>query len=99
MIQEFLNLATRKFEVSLSPTECQLYLHNVLEPICEVSSSTALFQRALEVRSRWQFSFYDSLIVAAVLSVDGKILYTEDLQHQQSIDDMVIINPFIEVNR
>jgi predicted nucleic acid-binding protein len=94
VIQEFLNLATRKFAVPLSTTECQLYLSNVLEPICEISSSMALFQRALEVSSRWQFSLYDSLIVAAALSVDSKILYTEDLQHQQKIDDMVILNPF-----
>jgi predicted nucleic acid-binding protein len=94
VIQEFLNIASRKFATPLSVEDCQTYLINVLEPLCEVFSSTALFHRALEISSRWKFSFYDSLIVAAALSVESKILYTEDLQHNQKIEDMIVINPF-----
>ena len=29
------------------------------------------------------------------LSVESKILYTEDLQHNQKIEDMIIVNPFL----
>lgn len=95
VIQEFLNIASRKFASPLSVADCQIYLSNVLEPLCEVFSSTGLFHRALEISSRWNFSFYDSLIVAAALSVESKTLYTEDLQHNQKIEDMIIINPFL----
>lgn len=95
VIQEFLNIASRKFANPLSVADCQIYLSNVLEPLCEVFSSTGLFHRALEISSRWDFSFYDSLIVAAALSVESKTLYTEDLQHNQKIEDMIIINPFL----
>lgn len=94
VIQELLNIASRKFATPLSTADCQNYLSNVLEPLCEVFASTALFHRGLEISSRWQFSFYDSLIVAAALSVDSKILYSEDLQHEQQIEEMTIINPF-----
>ena len=96
VIQEFLNIASRKFAKPLSTADCQTYLSNVLEPLCEVFSSTALFHRALEISNRWRFSFYDSLIVAAALSVKSEFLYTEDLQHQQKIEEMVILNPFLK---
>ena len=97
VVQEFLNIATRKFVRPLSVSDCQTYLSNILEPLCEVFSSTRLFQRALEISGRWKFSFYDSLIVAAALSVDSKTLYTEDLQHNQKIEDMIIVNPFFKL--
>ncbi|NJK29556.1 MAG: PIN domain-containing protein [Acaryochloris sp. RU_4_1] len=97
VIQEFLHVASRKFATPLSTADCQNYLSNVLEPLCEVFSSTALFHRALEISSRWQFAFYDSLIIAAALSAESRILYSEDLQHDQKIDDMTIINPFLSL--
>ncbi len=96
VVQEFLNIASRKFAKPLSAADCQTYLRNVLEPLCEVFSSTELFHRALEISSRWKFSFYDSLIIAAALSIESKILYTEDLQHDQKIEDLIIVNPFLE---
>jgi predicted nucleic acid-binding protein len=96
VIQEFLNVASRKFIKPLSVVDCQTYLSNVLEPLCEVFSSTSLFHRALEISDRWHFAFYDALIIAAALSTESKILYTEDLQHHQKVMDMIIVNPFLE---
>ena len=96
VIQEFLNVASRKFARPLSLTDCQAYLSSVLEPLCEVFASTGLFHRALEISSRWKLSFYDSLIIAAALSAECKVLYTEDLHHSLKIEDLVITNPFLE---
>ena len=78
-------------------SDSQNYLTNVLEPLCEVFSSIGLYHQALEISSRWQFSFYDSLIIAAALSAKCNILYTEDLQHDQEIENLKILNPFFEV--
>lgn len=97
VIQEFLNIASRKFVTPLSLEDCEIYLSNVLEPLCSVFSSPELFHHALEISSRWKFSFYDSLIVAAALSLNCKILYTEDLQHNQKIENMIIVNPFLSL--
>jgi predicted nucleic acid-binding protein len=97
VIQEFLNIASRKFVNLLSVSDCQTYLTNVLEPLCTVFASTDLFHRTLEISNRWKFSFYDSLIVAAALSIECKTLYTEDLQHNQKIEDLIIINPFLDL--
>ena len=49
VIQKFLNIASRKFANPLSVTDCQTYLNQVLEPLCEVFSSTVLFHQSLEI--------------------------------------------------
>jgi predicted nucleic acid-binding protein len=41
------------------------------------------------------FSFWDALIITAAVSGGASILYSEDLQHEQAIDDLKIINPFM----
>lgn len=95
VIQEFMNVALKKFSVPLNLNDCQKYLSVVLEPLCEVYSGVDLFNRALEINERWQYSFYDSLIISAALKSECSIIYTEDLQHRQKIFDIQIINPFM----
>ncbi len=94
VIQEFINVATRKFTAPLSTPDCEKYLRSILSPLCEVFVSIELYSRSLEVMERWQFSFYDSIIVAAALQADCSILYSEDLQHEQRIENLTVHNPF-----
>lgn len=94
VIQEFLNVATRKFESPLSITHSEKYLDAVFSPLCEVFPSIDLYHRSLDIMERWRFSFFDSLIVAAALEADCGILYSEDLQHLQKIQDLTVVNPF-----
>ena len=95
VIQEFLNVATQKFTVPLNKNDCKKYIETVLEPLCEVFSSSELFNDALDIKEGWNYSFYDSLIIAAALKADCRILFSEDLQHEQRIRDLVITNPFV----
>jgi predicted nucleic acid-binding protein len=96
VIQEFLNLAVRKFDPPLTAMQAKRYLHTTLEPLCLVYADVELYQRALDVRDRWRFSFYDSLIVAAALEAGCTTLYSEDLQHNQKVETLAIINPFLQ---
>lgn len=59
-----------------------------------VHSSDALFARAYQLWSRFQFQWYDSLIVAAAVEAGCDVLYSEDMQDGLDIDGMRIINPF-----
>ena len=95
VIQEFLNVATRKFTTPLHKNDCKKYIETVLEPLCEIFPSSALFNDALDIQEGWKYSFYDSLIIAAALRADCRILFSEDLQHEQPIRDLVITDPFI----
>lgn len=95
VIQEFLNVATHKFEMPLKATDAQNYLAKVLYPICDIFPSEKLYFNTLEIMKRWKFSFYDSMIIAAAIESESDILFTEDLQHNQKIFSLTIINPFI----
>lgn len=94
VVQEFINVATRKFSVPMKTDDVRLYLRQVLFPLLTVYSSQELYFSALDISERWQFSFYDSLIIAGALSVDSKTLYSEDLQDGQKVYGLQIVNPF-----
>ena len=52
--------------------------------------------KACDIAKRYNFSFYDSLIISAALESNCDLLYSEDLQHNQIIDNVLtIVNPFI----
>ncbi|MCI5191581.1 MAG: PIN domain-containing protein [Candidatus Electrothrix sp. AU1_5] len=94
VIQEFLNVATKKFNPPLSHQDSLKYLNMVLAPLCEVFNSLDLLRKALEVSERWQYSLYDSMIITAALQTKCATLYSEDMQHGQQIESLVIENPF-----
>ncbi|MCF0053223.1 PIN domain-containing protein [Dyadobacter sp. LJ53] len=46
--------------------------------------------------SKYDFQLFDSIIVASALEANCSILYSEDLQHNQLIENkLTIVNPFI----
>lgn len=57
--------------------------------------SDSLLRSAFEIRMRYRFSWWDSLIVAAAQSTHCKTIYTEDLQSSQLIGDLRVINPLL----
>jgi predicted nucleic acid-binding protein len=95
VVQECLNVALRKAEVALSAAAARRYLEVVLAPLLQVTANEALYHRALDVQSRWRFSFYDSLIVASALTAGCRQLLSEDLQHGQRLDGLTVVNPFL----
>lgn len=96
VVQEFLNVATRKFDTPLSWQDCKLYLNDVLTPLCEIFPSIEFYSQALQIKEQWQYSLYDSLIVTAALQSNCTILYSEDMQHGQTINQLTITNPFLD---
>ncbi len=94
VIQEFMNVTTRKLRTQLPSHQAAEFLRDILAPLCSVYPSIALYEKALELQDRWKFGFYDPLIIAAALTADCKTLYSEDLQHEQRIESLTIMNPF-----
>jgi predicted nucleic acid-binding protein len=95
VVQEFFNLALRRFTKPMSLADAEQYLSTVFRPIMTVNSSPALFAEALRLNDRHQLSWYDSLIVAAAVNAGCSVLYTEDLQHGQRFGNLRIENPFL----
>ena len=92
--QEFLNLCQRKFTPPMTYNEAQIFLEEILLPLCRVFPSITLLGSALQVKDRYKFHFYDALIVAAALEAGCERLYSEDLQHGQAIGSLRVENPF-----
>lgn len=50
---------------------------------------------ALEIMTKYQLSWWDSLILAAALEGSCSVVYSEDMQAGQVIEDrLTIVNPF-----
>ena len=49
----------------------------------------------LSLQGHYGYSFYDSLIIAAVLEAGCTRLYSEDLQHCQQIQGLTVLTPFV----
>ncbi len=95
VVQETLNVITTKLATPLDSEDTSRFFESVLLPLWKVNPGRTLYRRGLEIRYRYQFSFYDSLIVAAALEVGCGTLFTEDLQHGQEIGRLRIANPFM----
>ncbi|HCE43102.1 MAG TPA: VapC toxin family PIN domain ribonuclease [Lentisphaeria bacterium] len=94
VIQEFCNVATSKFSSKMNISDCRLYIHDFLEPICEIYPSIELFMEALSIREEASLGFYDALIVASSVRASCRILLSEDMNHGQEIRGVKILNPF-----
>lgn len=94
VVQETLNVITRKLPTPLTAQDADEFLRAVLMPLWRVMPTERLFRRSLEIQDRYRLGFYDSLIVAAALEAGCSRLYSEDLQHGQRIESLTISNPF-----
>lgn len=95
VIQELINIGFQKFRPAMTPVEAATYLEEVVREFEIVSWSASLVRQAIAIRARYLFGWYDCLIVAAALESKCDVLYTEDLQHQQRIEGLTVVNPFL----
>jgi predicted nucleic acid-binding protein len=95
VLQETANTLYRKFKADFHTIRSLLEecVRNV--STLHVNTRKTVFQ-ACDIAERYQYSFYDSLIIAAALEAECQILYSEDMQHNQFIEGKLkIINPFL----
>jgi len=94
VISEISNILTKKY-----PTlekEIQLFLQDITE-FCEtITISKSLIFKALKLHFKYKYSFFDSLIIATALEANCSILYSEDMQNGQIVENTLkIVNPFV----
>jgi len=93
VINEFIWVMNKKFSVQI---EKLMNLSNKLfQKFKVVLIYETTIKKALNLAVDHKYSYWDSLIVASALENNCSILYTEDLQHGQVIEEKLkIINPF-----
>lgn len=94
VVQEFFNLAFRKFQPAMTLAEAEDYLSTMFQPLLVVQS-VQTYKEALQLHSRYRLPWYDSVIVAAARESGCEILYTEDFQHEQRFGELRVKNPFL----
>jgi predicted nucleic acid-binding protein len=95
VVQETINVLTRRFAVTPTRLDTNDLLRTTLDPLWRINPSPALYRHALEVHELTRISFCDALIVAAALEAGCDLLYTEDLQHGQRFGALTVENPFL----
>lgn len=93
VLQELSNTLNRKFKHTW--TDVEKVLTNASSNNNLYTNTEATIKNACQLAQRYRFSFYDSLIIAAALACDCKLLYSEDLNNGQLIERKLrIVNPF-----
>ena len=79
----------------IADNEIQQSLQQLVSAIDVVSLSKKTVIDSFVIRNRFHYSYWDSLIIASALEHDCFVLYSEDMQHDQIIQEQLrIINPF-----
>ena len=92
-LQEFYSVVTRKSLCSKEVAKSIVEKFRNTFPVTQISVSHIL--KAIDISIQTQFSFWDSLIVSAAHSSGCVIVYSEDMSHNQLVNGVKIINPFM----
>lgn len=93
VLNELANVWQKKYHVE--PAQIEMRLRRILEIAAVRFMDESLTFAALTLAQKYRFSFYDSMILASALDADCNVLFTEDMQHGQWIEDRLqLINPF-----
>ena len=94
VLQEFYVTVTRKIKNPLTPAEAREIIRNYLAwPVQNNDPETTI--RASEIEEKNSLSFWDALIVAAALRMQAQKIITEDLNHGQIIEGILVENPLV----
>ncbi|MDR2600813.1 MAG: PIN domain-containing protein [Oscillospiraceae bacterium] len=95
VMNELSNVWFRKF--NLSAAKIKEHLDNI-ESVCNETHiiNRATINYALSLKERYEYSYFDSLMLASALESNCQLIFTEDMSNGQIIDNALkIINPFI----
>ncbi len=94
VVQEFINLATRKFQPAPPVPEIRQVVEDLLLPICRVQPSSAYLLDALDTHRLTKLSWYDCLILQAAVGAGWETLYSVDFQDGFHFRGVTLRNPF-----
>lgn len=96
VLQEFCCVASSTRRMTLATGKIMAFVTHFLEPMNRVPASAELLAQALQTKENTQYAFYDCLILAAAQQAGFTTVYSEDMQHQQTVGGVRIVNPFID---
>lgn len=93
VLQEFYVNATRGAAPAMSHALAEAAIRQfLLRPLA--INDAALILNALDIKQRYQLSFWDAAIIAAARVLGAGVVYSEDLNHGQDYAGVRVVNPF-----
>ena len=93
VVNEITNISYKKFKLDARSIEDVILEIDNNFKIVDFSLTTQI--KAIKIKEKYEFQYYDSLILATALENSCTLLYSEDMQHKQIIENQLqIINPF-----
>jgi predicted nucleic acid-binding protein len=93
VLAEFYSVATSKTKLNLTHDEAIVLLQALARiPTCLITRQ--LVMEAVELRQRFQISYWDAASIAAAKEMGCQTLYSEDLNPGQNYDGVTVVNPF-----
>lgn len=95
VINEFIWVMNRKFKIDI--ISLRFIVNNLFDlfEVAYVKKTTV--DKAIDIVQRDRFSYWDSLMLSSGLESGCDLLYSEDMQNRQVIENrLMIVNPFIE---
>jgi len=92
ILGELYHVLTRKNLCTVQEAKEIIFEMVATFPVLEIETATVL--QALDINTRYGYSYWDSLVVATALLNDCDSIYSEDMHHTQLIDQKLhLINP------
>jgi len=94
VLNEFADVAIRRFKLGWDLVEQYLF---IIDALCgrPVPLTAETHAAAIELSKQYGYRIYDSLILAAAAQAGCTTIYSEDMQHGQTIGKLTIVNPFL----
>ena len=91
---EYYVITTQRLKPGLSRKEARDDI-NAFEAWNPLAINQNTIENAWRIQDKYQFSWWYSLILSAAQIQSCTFILSEDLQHEQAIDELRIINPFL----
>jgi predicted nucleic acid-binding protein len=93
VINETVYVLLKKFNFTLPEVETIVQFMKQKFVISDLNTHT--LDQTIKISTKYGFSFWDSMMIASALNNHCSILYSEDMHHNQIIENRLqIINPF-----
>lgn len=93
VLQEFIAAAVSKKRLGIELVEVKSTIA-ALQAFPIIPITSGLVMRALEVKTRYEISYWDAAIIAAAQELRCEVIYSEDLNDGQDYGGVVVRNPF-----
>jgi predicted nucleic acid-binding protein len=91
VLNEYVNVGIKKLKLTNTRLRQQLQFHGQFEMVIVTPDIT---ETAIDLHQTRSLSFYDALIVASALVSGCSVLYSEDMNSNESIKGLKVVNPF-----